>query len=182
MASRVILQPFRIKAAQLLLSPFFRCSKKRRPLLLHSHSKQSFWTDASHEISNSGSTARDILATERTFLAWARTGLGFVGAGSALGAAYHREHADLAPQILPASALLIGNGTFLLLFATRRYMAVLAALQRDKFPIQTTGTLWAVAVTAANTVAALAIVARAEFMIDQQGDGKTDAKSSKDSS
>ncbi|ORY31187.1 hypothetical protein BCR33DRAFT_724113 [Rhizoclosmatium globosum] len=33
---------------------------------------------------NTGSTARDHLANERTFLAWSRTGLGFVGLGIAL--------------------------------------------------------------------------------------------------
>ena len=33
---------------------------------------------------NTGSTARDQLANERTFLAWVRTGLGFVGLGVVL--------------------------------------------------------------------------------------------------
>jgi uncharacterized membrane protein YidH (DUF202 family) len=139
---------------------------------LHHHhprqisSKRSFWSSLSsstEEIANTGSIARDILATERTFLAWSRTGLGFVGAGSALAAAYHREHAALAPSIMPASALLIGNGAYLLLFATRRYWLVIAALRRDKFPLHTVGTLFAVFVTSVNTVAALAIVARAEM-------------------
>jgi uncharacterized membrane protein YidH (DUF202 family) len=139
-------------------------------------SEHSFWWKPStaQEIPNTGSIARDILATERTFLAWARTGLGFVGAGSALGAAYHREHAALAPTVLPASLLLIGNGAYLLLFATRRYWTVVAALQRDMFPIHTTGTLWAVVVTALNTVASLAIVARAEYMASAQDDGGND--------
>lgn len=34
--------------------------------------------------SNSGSTARDHLASERTFLAWLRTGLGFIALGIAI--------------------------------------------------------------------------------------------------
>lgn len=54
-----------------------------------SSSSSSFWFDST--IDNTGSIARDILATERTFLAWARTGLGFVGAGSAMFATYHRQ-------------------------------------------------------------------------------------------
>jgi len=57
-------------------------------------------------LENSGSIARDILATERTFLAWARTGLGFVGAGTALFAAYHRrqhEEPQRRQQQTPAS-------------------------------------------------------------------------------
>lgn len=33
---------------------------------------------------NTGSVARDLLASERTFLAWARTGLGFIALGVAL--------------------------------------------------------------------------------------------------
>jgi uncharacterized membrane protein YidH (DUF202 family) len=126
--------------------------------------KRSFWSSPTEEIDNTGSMARDILATERTFLAWSRTGLGFVGAGSALAAAYHREHAALTPSIMPASALLIGNGAYLLLFATRRYWLVIAALRRNKFPMHTTGTLVAVLVTSVNTVASLAIVARAELL------------------
>jgi uncharacterized membrane protein YidH (DUF202 family) len=143
-----------------------RKQQQQQQHLMHQTSaKRSFWTSP-EEIANTGSTARDILATERTFLAWSRTGLGFVGAGSALAAAYHREHAslDMAPSVQPASALLIGNGAFLLLFATRRYCTVLEALRRDKFPIHTAGTLWAVAVTSVNTVASLAIVARAELL------------------
>jgi uncharacterized membrane protein YidH (DUF202 family) len=111
--------------------------------LLHPHhlrqrtSTRSFWSSPStEEIANTGSIARDILATERTFLAWSRTGLGFVGAGSALAAAYHREHAALTPSIMPASAFLIGNGAFLLLFATRRYWLVIAALRREFVPFR----------------------------------------------
>jgi hypothetical protein len=76
-----------------------------------------------------------------------------------LAVAYDREHADLAPSIMSASALLLDNGAYLLLFATRRYWLVIAALRRDKFPIHTTGTLVAVFVTSVNTVASLAIVA-----------------------
>lgn len=33
---------------------------------------------------NTGSTARDHLASERTFLAWLRTGLGFIALGIAI--------------------------------------------------------------------------------------------------
>lgn len=36
------------------------------------------------DVINTGSTARDHLANERTFLAWARTGVGFVALGVAL--------------------------------------------------------------------------------------------------
>lgn len=77
-------------------------------------------------VANSGSIARDILAAERTFLAWSRTGLGFVGAGSAMFAAYHRyatskndeERFYQQEHIYPASALLVSNGAFSLCDST----------------------------------------------------------------
>ena len=122
--------------------------------------RRFFWNE---EVVNEGSIARDILATERTFLAWARTGLGFVGAGSALAAAYHRQDERLAPAIMPASALLIGNGAFLLLFATRRYYTVLNALRQNKFLINTHDTLLAVGFTSFNTLASLGIVWQVEL-------------------
>jgi uncharacterized membrane protein YidH (DUF202 family) len=162
-------------------------------------------------VPNEGSIARDILAAERTFLAWGRTGLGFVGAGSALFAAYHNREADdyddgnndedvdnngrhkqrtndqtnnkihnasaagdvattttttttMLDEVLPACAILIANGIFLLGFATRRYVAVVNALQyHNSFPIHVGGTLLAVMTTAAGTLSSLAIVARARF-------------------
>lgn len=122
--------------------------------------RRFFWNE---KVPNEGSIARDILATERTFLAWARTGLGFVGAGSALAAAYHRQDEEVAPEIWPAAALLIGNGSFLLLFATRRYYRVLAALRKNQFLINTYDTLLAVGFTAFTTSASLAIVWKAEY-------------------
>jgi len=142
-------------------------------------SSKSWWTILNSlpaEVANSGSMARDVLAMERTFLAWARTGLGFVGAGSALAAAYYNEnhkseedtllseqpHAPLFladRYILPASTLLIINGAVLLGFATHRYLHVLSALVEHKtFPIRPRGTLIAVAFTAVNTSAALTMV------------------------
>ena len=144
-----------------------------------------------------GSIARDLLATERTFLAWARTGLGFVGAGSAMFAAYHRnnnnnknaatattdeskdstatrtqqqqEHSsssfDLRMDIALPSGILICNGAFLLLFATRRYMKVVNALQSsDKlFPIDTKGTLMAIIITAIGTITSLGLIVKTEL-------------------
>ena len=74
-------------------------TQRRKPVAPCFVTRRFFWTN--EEIANEGSIARDILATERTFLAWARTGLGFVGAGSALAAAYHRQDRKLAPEIAP---------------------------------------------------------------------------------
>ena len=67
-------------------------------------------------VPNSGSTARDHLANERTFLAWARTGLGFMGAGTGLFTAYHLadnytpEDVNVAPvEVDLASGLLVSK-------------------------------------------------------------------------
>jgi uncharacterized membrane protein YidH (DUF202 family) len=60
------------------------------------------WT--SQVVSNTGSIARDVLAAERTFLAWSRTGLGFVGGGSAMFAAYHRYQIFLNEEERPTGA------------------------------------------------------------------------------
>lgn len=135
-------------------------------------------------VPNSGSIARDILAAERTFLAWSRTGLGFVGAGSALFAAYHQDKvgernfprghenptepttesviANLHLYPTLAASLLVGNGAFLLIFATRRYLRTVALMTLKQepalFPIDTKGTLTAVAVTACSSVASLGLV------------------------
>ena len=139
-------------------------------------------------VPNEGSIARDILAAERTFLAWGRTGLGFVGAGSALFAAYHNReadtvdvigeksndstqnittttiHASMLDEVIPACGILIANGIFLLGFATRRYVGVVNALQNhNTFPIYVGGTLFAVLVTATGTISSLVIIANARY-------------------
>jgi len=134
------------------------------PLLRRSNAQsRQFFGYSDRVVPNTGpSTARDILAVERTFLAWARTGLGFVGGGSALAAAYHKQGLT-TEMILPASALLIGNGAFLLLFATRRYGQAIAALQKNEFPVNAASTLIAVVVTSINTMASLWVVWRAEM-------------------
>jgi uncharacterized membrane protein YidH (DUF202 family) len=125
-------------------------------------------------VENSGSIARDVLAAERTFLAWSRTGLGFVGAGSALFATFHR-YASIEDcssdgtrlmqrkHIYPASALLVVNGAFLLTFATRRYLRTVHYLMQDKFVLDTRGTMMAIVVTASSTLTSLGLVLRAEI-------------------
>ena len=119
----------------------------------------------SKNLENTGSVARDLLAAERTFLAWARTGLGFVGAGSAMFAAYHEVSAPsgIRTEVILPSGVLIANGTFLLLFATRRYVKVCQALQSNTFPLDTRGTFFAIGVTALGTVTSLGLVLNTEL-------------------
>ncbi|KAI8611606.1 hypothetical protein BC830DRAFT_1053140, partial [Chytriomyces sp. MP71] len=113
---------------------------------------------------NTGSTARDHLANERTFLAWSRTGLGFVGLGVALETfSSQRNHPDQTPTLdheaplanaspltliynhavsTPdrlASATLIGIGGLFLGFGTVRYFSVLRLLTRGQFQPNTLG-------------------------------------------
>jgi uncharacterized membrane protein YidH (DUF202 family) len=170
--------------------------------------KISWWKAAmaiEQVVPNTGSIARDVLAAERTFLAWSRTGLGFVGAGSALFAAYHQEQGSkgvgcqrdkedervttrgMHPRVVKkdqgenfgwsitdsrlenihlyptlAAALLVGNGAFLLSFATRRYLRTVSLMTMKNepgfFPIDTKGTLLAIAVTASSSVVSLGLI------------------------
>ena len=98
-------------------------------------------------LKNSGSTARDHLASERTFLAWLRTGLGFV----ALGIAVERfSQFELAPpppvqptdkcrssdqkdksQDLVLALLTIGSGS--IAYGTTRYFSNLRMLERGLY-------------------------------------------------
>ena len=59
-------------------------TKYRVFLLSYHNNLQMFSRFHTPILKNSGSTARDHLASERTFLAWLRTGLGFVALGIAI--------------------------------------------------------------------------------------------------
>ena len=148
-----------------------------------------------NDILNKGSIARDILAAERTFLAWARTGLGFVGSAVALFATYHQHDETISKQkqnnnqkmnsnnnndnkndtdtdadmmvdkIFPACAILVLNGSFILGFATRRYVKLVSALKNNSsiLPIGSIEPLIAVAFTAIGTITSLFVVASARI-------------------
>lgn len=82
--------------------------------------------------------ARDHLANERTFLAWTRTGLGFVALGvalakldalEALSPTLKHGHGDLH---IPAAAL-VGSGTGCLTYGTARYFNGMKLLQEGLF-------------------------------------------------
>ncbi|KAJ7497745.1 hypothetical protein FB451DRAFT_242231 [Mycena latifolia] len=96
---------------------------------------------------NTGSVARDHLASERTFLAWLRTGLGFV----ALGIAMERfSQLDLS-EILPTKpkhehhhdglkdssdvlvGALLGTGSGSIVYGTTRYFSTMRLLERGMF-------------------------------------------------
>ncbi|OCT54081.1 hypothetical protein CLCR_10960 [Cladophialophora carrionii] len=100
---------------------------------------------------NTGSLARDLLASERTFLAWARTGLGFIALGVALEKV--EALAALSPTLLHlqdsrtklAAGVLVGAGSLCVGHGTVRYFSVLDLLKDGKFRPNTGGvTLMAV--------------------------------------
>jgi uncharacterized membrane protein YidH (DUF202 family) len=100
---------------------------------------------------NTGSVARDHLASERTYLAWTRTGLGFVALGIAIERfsrfelAESRDDRPLRPRpkdddeqddqlgskILVGTLMTLGTGS--MLYATKRYFSVLRLLEQGQF-------------------------------------------------
>jgi uncharacterized membrane protein YidH (DUF202 family) len=106
---------------------------------------------------NTGSTARDHLASERTFLAWIRTGLGFIALGIAVERfsqldlpALVRElkSVNAPPGTSPPSATapkkhvedeqllvgtLLGTGMGTIVYGSTRYFSSLRVLERGNF-------------------------------------------------
>ena len=94
---------------------------------------------------NTGSLARDLLASERTFLAWSRTGLGFIALGVALEKV--EAFAAISPTLLHlsdsrtklAAGILVGTGSLTVGHGTVRYFSALRLLQEGKFRPNTGG-------------------------------------------
>jgi uncharacterized membrane protein YidH (DUF202 family) len=101
---------------------------------------------------NTGSTARDHLASERTYLAWLRTGLGFIALGIAVerfsqldlqfllqpptnqfhqSDKKHNERETGREQLLVAT--LLGTGTGSIAYGTTRYFRTMRMLERGLF-------------------------------------------------
>lgn len=114
-------------------------------------------------VKNAGSCARDHLANERTFLAWARTGLGYVGAGTGIFSAYHivdrgKDPESHAARILPACACFVANGTGLVAFSVWRYFTNERAIEKGEFVICKRSLVGVVAGTSLMTLTALSIL------------------------
>ncbi|KAI1079704.1 hypothetical protein F5B20DRAFT_162058 [Whalleya microplaca] len=99
---------------------------------------------------NTGSVARDHLASERTFLAWMRTGLGFVALGIAIERFSQLDLSELLPvqtrtpestrekeqdkehaQFLVGALMGLGSGS--IIYGTARYFSNLKHLERGEF-------------------------------------------------
>lgn len=96
-------------------------------------------------IPNTGSVARDLLALERTYLAWCRTGLGFIALGIALEKV--EAFAALSPTLLHlsdsrtklAAGVLVGTGSLTVAQGYARYWGTLRDIQAGKFRPNTGG-------------------------------------------
>ena len=105
-------------------------------------------------LKNTGSTARDHLASERTFLAWIRTGLGFVALGIAVerfsqfdiealqsqsskgsGTTAQKPHMkeDKEDRTQELAFGLLGTGTGTIVYGTMRYFSNIQLLEKGLF-------------------------------------------------
>ncbi|KAJ7217664.1 hypothetical protein GGX14DRAFT_597260 [Mycena pura] len=97
---------------------------------------------------NTGSVARDHLASERTFLAWLRTGLGFVALGIAVERFAQLNLAELLPVAQPPAqeprpgrnvdmdkfvGALLGTGGGAIAYGTTRYFSTMRLLERGLY-------------------------------------------------
>jgi putative membrane protein len=85
-------------------------------------------------IESTGSLTRDQLANERTFLAWLRTALAFIGLGVVLA-----KFVDLDTPTRLASLLLIAMGSVMLVYGMIRYRRLSHAIDRGRYLPATMG-------------------------------------------
>jgi uncharacterized membrane protein YidH (DUF202 family) len=117
---------------------------------------------------NTGSLARDLLASERTFLAWSRTGLGFIALGVALEKV--EAFAAISPTLLHlqnsntklAAGVLVGTGSLFVLHGTSRYFGALKLLKEGRFRPNVGGVVMASAISIGIAVAGAWVVVRNE--------------------
>ncbi|EJF60999.1 hypothetical protein DICSQDRAFT_32065, partial [Dichomitus squalens LYAD-421 SS1] len=90
-------------------------------------------------LENSGSVARDHLASERTFLAYARTSLAIASAGVALVQLFTLSAETIGKEwqryARPLGAVTIGLGIYTLVVGVSRYFIVQDALIRGVYPV-----------------------------------------------
>ncbi|QIW96639.1 hypothetical protein AMS68_002157 [Peltaster fructicola] len=118
----------------------------------------------SEPIKNTGSVARDLLAAERTFLAWARTGLGFIALGIALEKV--EAFAAISPTLFHlensrtriAAGVLVGSGSVCVLHGMNRYFTTLTDIKDGLFRPNKAGVVGLASVCVGIAVAGAALV------------------------
>jgi len=113
-------------------------------------SEGEFWY---RDVKNAGSTARDHLANERTFLAWLRTGLSSVGLGLVI------AKFTAGTSSIVGGALFICVGLLLLYYTGWRYFTVEAALEEGRFAVNKGGVCATLCLAATIAVACFVFVA-----------------------
>ena len=92
-------------------------------------------------LANEGSTARDALAAERTFLAWVRTAISLVAVGMVLSKTSLFLAEQLEPQAILISEVLgsalVGLGVAVVVAGYWRQLTISVALEQGKFPLST---------------------------------------------
>ena len=143
-----------------------RTIRSRRTQTTQSKKQKEVKDLFSSVVTNSGSTARDHLANERTFLAWARTGLTFVGLGVAIdsllrvSAATNTQEEITSKEKLnwkthvPATGLVMTGGS-VLTYSTFRYYRVQRCLMQGSFPLNRVGMGSVILMTSVLTLASL---------------------------
>lgn len=105
-------------------------------------------------VDNAGSTARDHLANERTFLAWVRTALGLVG----LGVLFEKLVTTEGKVAEVVGLTLIAFGAASLLYSVWRYRLVASKLEEGQFPVALRGPLFIGVGSLLVAIAAIAFV------------------------
>ncbi|KAF8909022.1 hypothetical protein CPB84DRAFT_1766697 [Gymnopilus junonius] len=139
---------------------------RSRPLLF------SLPQGISLRLENSGSVARDHLASERTFLAYMRTSLAIASSGVALVQLFSAASAAmpkgsihrLQHYIRPLGASTVLIGLLVLLIGVARYFTIQAALMKGYFPVAhlTTGFIAVVLTTLVTLTFAILIAGKLE--------------------
>lgn len=138
------------------------------------------WYFHAEPLKNTGSLARDMLAAERTFLAWTRTGLGFI----ALGVALEKVEvlAAIAPTLMEiqdsrtkvAAGILVGSGTLCIGHGTQRYFSTLKYVQQGLFRPNVPGITMAAAASVAIAMAGAVLVLEKEGKQGLKQEGRND--------
>lgn len=104
------------------------------------------------------SRARTLLANERTFLAWLRTGLSLVAAGLAVANFLPVGLVPGVPYVRIYSVLLVGTGTALVMIGGARARRAAARIEAGETVAAPAGLVWVAVVTALLCVMAVPLI------------------------